>query len=392
MAQRTSVRGPRSSVLWLVIILVLVLAIALAWVVFVTGPERELAVQATATAQAYASEVQRAYNAGVALVTAGDWDKAVEEFTRVVALEPGYKDATARLAEARANADAARGTATAEAIIVAEQAAATATAEIRSAIELAYQRGLAYFDLERWEQTKAELEQVIAGDPSYKDVQARLAEVETRLAQIRALTPTATPTITPGPSPTPLPTPTSTPTTTPTNTPTPAPTATPISTPTNTPTSTPTSTRTKRPTATRTPTETPIPDTPPGTVLEMGETWYQDGVSLRLYDLWIDPDYIEFRAEFTNFTEHSLSLAVSHDNFEAVNNLGQTHRTPSHLCSDMYYPSKGLVPSGQTLSFCDPGRRVRIIRDTTDLGIHEVVITVNFSRIQNGRWRIPIYH
>lgn len=413
MAQRKSVRGPRSSLLWLAIILILVLAIALAAVVFVIGPERQLAVQATATAQAYisqatataqahTSEVQRAYDAGVAFATAGDWDKAAEEFAKVVALEPGYKDATARLTEARANADAARVTATAQAIAVANQAAATATAEIRSAIESAYQRGLAYFDLERWEQAKAEFEQVIAVDPDYKDVQGKMAEVEARLAEIRALTPTATLTITPGPSPTPLPTATNTPTAAPTNTPMPAPTVTPTSTPTststprptNTPTPTPTNTR--RPTKTPIPSPTPIPDTPPGTVLEMGETWYQDGVSLRLYDLWIDPDYIEFRAEFTNSTEHSLSLAASHRNFEAVNNLGQTYGTPEWLCHDpsgfSLLPNKGLVPPGETFNFCDPEHRVRIRGDTTDLGIHEVVITVNFSRIRNGRWRIPIYH
>jgi tetratricopeptide (TPR) repeat protein len=208
MAQRKSVRGPRSSLLWLAIILILVLAIALAAVVFVVGPERQLAVQATATAQAYisqatataqahTSEVQRAYDAGIAFATASNWGRAAEEFAKVVALEPGYKDITARLAEARENADAARATATA-------QAAATVTAEIRSAIESAYQRGLAYFDLERWEQANAEFEQVIAVDPDYKDVQAKLAEVEVRLAEVRALTPTATslPLETPTPEPT----------------------------------------------------------------------------------------------------------------------------------------------------------------------------------------------
>jgi len=176
MAQRQSVRGPRSSVLWLVIILILALAIALAWVVFVIAPERELAVQATATAQAHASEVQRAYDAGVAFATAGDWEKAAEEFAKVVALDPGYKDVAARLAEART-----------------------------SATELAYQRGLGYFNLGRWEQAKAEFEQVIAVDPNYKDVQARWAEAEVRLTETRALTPTITPAPLETPSPTPAP-------------------------------------------------------------------------------------------------------------------------------------------------------------------------------------------
>ena len=203
MAQRKSVRGSRSSVLWLPIILVLVLAIALAAVVFVIGPERQLAVQATATAQAHASEVQRAYDAGVAFATAGDWEKAAEEFARVVSLDPGYKDAAARLAEARGNVEAAKVAATAQAVAMAERIAATATAETALIIEQMYQRGLAYSNLERWEQAKMEFERVIAGDPNYKDVQAKLAEVETKLAEIRALPPTATPLPLETPTPTP---------------------------------------------------------------------------------------------------------------------------------------------------------------------------------------------
>lgn len=252
MAQRRTVSGRRSVLAWLAIVLVLALAVTLATVVLVIGPERQLAVQATATARAHASEVQRAYDAGIAFAAAGDWDRATEEFARAVALEPGYKDAAARLAEAHANANAANATATTQAIAMAERAAATATAELRSAIESAYQRGLAYLNLERWEQAKAEFERVIALDPNYKDVQANLAKAETRLAEIRALTPTTPPTITPGPSPTALPTATSTP----------RPTATP------------------RPTDTPIPSPTPIPTTAPDTVLKDGETWYVEGWSL----------------------------------------------------------------------------------------------------------------
>jgi len=127
-------------VLWLAIILILVLAIALASVVFVIGPERQLAAQATATAQARASqatttaqahtsEVKRAYDAGTAFAAAGDWEKAAEEFAKVVVLGPGYKDAAARFAEARGNVEAAKVAATAQAVAVVEQSAATATAE-----------------------------------------------------------------------------------------------------------------------------------------------------------------------------------------------------------------------------------------------------------------------
>ena len=374
MAQRKSVRGPRSSVLWLAIILILVLAIALAAVVFVIGPERQFAVQATATAQAHASEVQRAYDAGVAFATAGDWEKAAEEFAKVVALEPGYKDATARLTEAHANAEAAKATATA-------QAAATATAEIRSAIESAYQRGLAYFDLERWEQAKAEFEQVIVVDPTFKDVQAKLAEVEAKIAEIRALTPTATPTITPGPSPTPLPTPTSTPTAMPTNTPTPAPTSTPTSTPTPAPTATSTST----PTSTSPP--TPIPNTPPGTVLSLGETWYQEGIALTFVE-WQE-ESIWFIIE--NYSGGELYFSFSKDTFGVYDDK-QARGPWTHT---VVWRGQGM---GKVSDKLDANERLKF---EVQLGASEIrpgewryfIIKVDeLSRVIDARWRVDIPH
>jgi tetratricopeptide (TPR) repeat protein len=370
MAQRKSVRGPRSSVLWLVIVLVLVLAIALATVVFVIGPERQLAVQATATAQAHASEVQRAYDAGVAFATAGDWDKAAEQFAKVVALEPGYKDAVARLAEARANADAARATATAQAIAMAKKAAATATAEIRSAIESAYQRGLAYFDLERWEQAKAEFEQVIAVDPNYKDVQAKLAEAENRLAEIRALTPTATLTITPGPSPTPLPTATNTPTAALTNTPTPAPTSTPTSMPTNT--STP----------------TPIPNTPPETVLSLGETWYQDGIAFTFIE-WQERN-IWFTVE--NYSGGELYFSFSKDTF----GIYDDKQVRSEYTHSVIWRGEGTgrvsdkLDADEQLTFEVELDQYYPIRPGE--WKYFIIKVDELSRVTNARWRVDIPH
>ena len=370
MAQRKSVRGPRSSVLWLAIILILVLAIALATVVFVIGPERQLAVQATATAQAQASEVQRAYDAGAAFATAGDWSKATEEFARVVALEPGYKDATARLTEARANADAVRVTATAKAIIAAEQAAATATAEIRSAIELAYQRGLAYLDLEQWEQAKAEFEQVIAGDPNYKDVQAKLVEIEARLVEIRAATPTATP----------VPTEAVVVTPTATNTPQPSPTPTRTSIPTDTPLPTPTNTPI--------PTPTPIPNTPPGTVLNLGETWYQDGIALTFVE-WQEMN-IWFTVE--NYSGGELYFSFSKDTF----GIYDDKQVRSEYTHSVIWRDEGM---GRVSDKLDAGERL-----TFEVELNQyypirpgewkyfIVKVDELSRVMNAKWRVDIPH
>lgn len=199
--------GGRSSVgLYAGLVAALALIVSLVYVFFVVVPDlqrqREAEVQhiqAAATAEARGAEVQRAYGAGGAFAAAGDWDKAVEEFSRVLALQPDYRDAMVRLTEARNQAAAVK-------VAVAAQSAATATAQAISDIESAYQRGLGYANLQRWDQAKTELEKVIAIDPNYKDVQTRLVDIETKLAEkIPA------PTINPTEPPTPLPVPTRTP-------------------------------------------------------------------------------------------------------------------------------------------------------------------------------------
>ena len=234
MAQRQTVSGRRSTLAWLAIVLVLVLAIALAAFVLVIGPQQQLRQQAQATAEAHQAEVERLYAAGVAFQDAGDCRRAVESLAQVISTEPGYKDAQSRLAEVHACLQAAEATTTAQAIAVAQAtaeanatataqaiamtqaaaqanatataaagtlaqaAAATATAETAAAIEAAYQRGLGYYNMERWAEAKMTFEEIFAVNPTYKDVQAKLAEVEVRLAEIRALTPTAAP-VTPTP-------------------------------------------------------------------------------------------------------------------------------------------------------------------------------------------------
>ena len=232
MAQRHTVSGRRSVLAWLAIVLVLVLAIALAAFVLVIGPQQQLRQQVQATAEARQAEVERLYQAGMAFQDAGDCDKAAESLTQVISMEPGYKDAQSRLAEARACQQAAEATATTQAIAMAqatveaqatatadaraltqaaaatataaaEASAARATAEAAAAIEAAYQRGLGYYNLERWAEAKAAFEEVFNADPTYKDVQAKLAEVGAKLVAAKKLTPTAAPVPTSTPQPAP---------------------------------------------------------------------------------------------------------------------------------------------------------------------------------------------
>ena len=219
MSQRHIISGRRSALIWLSIVIGLVLVIALAVIILFVYPEYQRQQQA-----------EQHYQAGVAFQDVGDWDKAVEAFEKVVAIDATHGDARSRLAEvktrqqealaqaqaraeataatatveartAQATSAAATATAQARATAQAQEARATATAEALKQLEVHYQKGLGYMNLSRWEEAKAELEQVFEVDPNYKEVQAKLVEVQAEIAKL-TLTVTSMPMATPTRKPT----------------------------------------------------------------------------------------------------------------------------------------------------------------------------------------------
>ena len=238
MSRRTKVTGTRSFTLWLLIFIAVVLVVGVAAGGLFILPQ----IQSQ-------QDLEKHYQAGVAFQNVGDWDKAAGEYEQVIVIDANYQDVQMRLAEVRAKLAEREATATAMAVAQAEQAQmeaqatataqaqttveaqahakatataqaeqaqaeaqATATAQAQAtaeaqtkaqataaaaptataeALEAHYQKGLGYMNIGRREEAKAELEQVFEVDPNYKEVQAKLAEVEVEIAK---LTPTATPT------------------------------------------------------------------------------------------------------------------------------------------------------------------------------------------------------
>ena len=205
MLQRTRVVGTRSIIFWLLILIALVLVAGLTIGRLVVYPHYQSQRQA-----------EQHYQAGVAFQNVSDWEAAEVEFRQVISIGANYKDVQTRLAEVQARLAEKEATATAVVIAQAERAradaqatavvAATATTEARinaqattaaaptattEALEAHYQRGLGYMDMERWEEAKVQLERVFEAAPNYKEVQAKLTEVE---AEIARLIPTNTPT------------------------------------------------------------------------------------------------------------------------------------------------------------------------------------------------------
>ena len=205
---------------------------------------------------------------------------------------------------------------------------------------------------------------------------------------------------------TPMPTsvaPTNTPTRKPTNAPT-------LKPPTNTPTSRPTATRPPTNTPRPEPTDTPMPPTPvptvppntqPGTILEMGETWYQDGVSMKVVRGVIDPDWyygdIYFEFEVTNGTGHEILLTYDTENLSLVDNLGQQWELKGFSNHSWWCKGPFVIPlaPGQTHStrnICkDGGYRLYFKGDIANPSVTELIITADgISSISNARWRFRI--
>ena len=192
---RKKVTGSRPLMLWGIIAIIVVLVVVVIAGLLVIYPDyraRQDAAQATVQAQA---QVEQHYQAGIAFQNVEDWDKALAEFEQVIRIDASYRDVQAQLANVKARQREATAiaqvqapataTVQAQATISAQAAAATTTVE---AMEAHYEKGVAYMNLSRWEEAKAELQQVFEGDPNYKEVQAKLAEVEAQLKEVRALT------------------------------------------------------------------------------------------------------------------------------------------------------------------------------------------------------------
>lgn len=194
MAQRRPIAARRSCVLYIVVLAALILIIAGIALVLVVLPKQDRQRQA-----------ERHYQAGVAFQNTGDLEKAKSEYEQVITIDANYKDVQTRLADVQ---------------------------EQRKAYH--YRRGLDYMNTGQYAEAVEEFKIVMELDTRYEDVQAKLNEAEAKLAEVRALTPTAVPvptttpvppTATSGPSPTatlvpPTPTHSPSPTASPTATPT----------------------------------------------------------------------------------------------------------------------------------------------------------------------------
>jgi hypothetical protein len=135
-----------------------------------------------------------------------------------------------------------------------------------------------------------------------------------------------------------------------------------------------------------TPTPWPPPNTPPGSVLSEGETWYQDGVALTLVSAELRPSYnwnVVFQFRLENLTDLDLVVTFNDDSVEVRNNVGEVFTSSVGSSTFLLKPAEiNTLPEGQ----CYQG-------DIESSLVTSLTIRVlSLSRVRDARWSIPVYH
>lgn len=159
---------------------------------------------------------------------------------------------------------------------------------------------------------------------------------------------------------------------------------------------TPNPTSTPYPTATQlspTITNTPVPlptNTPPDSILTVGEKWYTEGRELMLNNYKFESTRIRFEIRFTNRTENTIIFDISTESFVITDNLGQRYTAsyPLGCGSGGAYDLTLTLESGATKDCNVYFNSV----DYANLQVNQLIFSATASVIQNARWQIPIQH
>jgi hypothetical protein len=150
-----------------------------------------------------------------------------------------------------------------------------------------------------------------------------------------------------------------------------------------------------------------VPDTPPGTILEVGQTWRQGGIELRLDkgEVMIGDEYREHGPgvligfSLTNRKPQQITFQITQEDFFASDNRGRQLQVGKVNPFYGYYfaPPMDDIPinlqSGEHIELYYDYDAFFVRDDITDPSVTEIIIgATGISGIDNARWRIPIFH
>ena len=168
----------------------------------------------------------------------------------------------------------------------------------------------------------------------------------------------------------------------------------------------PTNTATSATTA-PTPLPTAMLNTPPGTVLYVGEAWYTDGVELRLTKASFDSNGLNIgrscyiiRLEMANWAPTSIYFRLDKNEFWVTDNLRRRYEMEMKFHANDYCSVEGYgspldvsIESGQRISYAwlEGGWNMQFYIPITEPNITSLNFHVGrLERIANAEWYIPI--
>jgi hypothetical protein len=137
-------------------------------------------------------------------------------------------------------------------------------------------------------------------------------------------------------------------------------------------------------------------DTPPGTVLDVGETWRQGGIELTVTEMHMRPtEGVRFDMEIRNRRPDDVLIDFNDQNFAAMDDLGHTLRVTGDSRMSTGHGALGssfVLGAGQVATLGGPYDYSPFVEaNLVDMGIAEIIVTVSgISSIENARWRLPI--
>ena len=154
------------------------------------------------------------------------------------------------------------------------------------------------------------------------------------------------------------------------------------------------------------PTTSTLSDTPLGTILEVGQTWRQEGLELRLDkgEITIGEGHEHGPGVFigfslTNRRPQQIAFQITQENFFASDNRGsQLEVGKSNPFYGYYFaPPMEDVPivlqSGEHIQLYHDFDAFFVRVDITDPSVTEIIVgATGISSINNARWRISIFH
>ena len=149
---------------------------------------------------------------------------------------------------------------------------------------------------------------------------------------------------------------------------------------------------------------TPLQDTVPGTILEVGQSWYQDNLRLELQRADIEPEGIPLEFYLTSFKTEDIVIQYDlGEALSAVDNLGRKleivpDRRLMYGGPGDHETFREKVRYGEPVLLkiyvCCLGTDVVpfVLVNPADLNLNEVIVTINIHTIREARWRIRIPH